>query len=162
MSEENATKGKRPGFLTVLCILTFIGSGIGLIGGLYNAFTMESQIEAWKVLDSWGAAFSEELGEGSALGDAMGDTLGGYAATLEQFGVLSAWLAVAASLICLFGAIKMWGLSKQGFYIYVVGQIIGVVGVFLIMGGGMMTGPVALIFPIAFIVMYGLNLKHMN
>ena len=35
MSETNENEiGKRPGFLTTLCILTFIGSGLGVLGGI--------------------------------------------------------------------------------------------------------------------------------
>jgi hypothetical protein len=35
--DSNATQnGGRPTFLTVLCILTFVGSGLGLLGGLFG------------------------------------------------------------------------------------------------------------------------------
>ena len=34
MEETNVTT--RPAFLTVLCILTWVGSGLGLIGGLFG------------------------------------------------------------------------------------------------------------------------------
>jgi len=37
MSEETTqSSGTRPGFLTVLCILTFIGSGLGTLRPLHN------------------------------------------------------------------------------------------------------------------------------
>ena len=43
--EETTTKGMvRPTFLTVLCILTFIGSGFGILGALYNYGTADATI----------------------------------------------------------------------------------------------------------------------
>lgn len=82
----------RPTFLTVLCILTFIGSGLGIIGGLMGL---------------------------------MGS------AALSMFAVqgtmLVQILALAACAMCLFGAIKMWGLAKQGFMIYALGALLSIV-----------------------------------
>ena len=39
--ETQATRAKRPTFLTVLCILTFIGSGWGVLGSIFNFFTAD-------------------------------------------------------------------------------------------------------------------------
>lgn len=44
MSEETtmeAGSAKRPAFLTVLCILTFIGAGLGLLGG-FGQFAIDA------------------------------------------------------------------------------------------------------------------------
>jgi hypothetical protein len=37
-------------------------------------------------------------------------------------------IGLAASGLCLYGAIQMWGLKKQGFTMYLIGAIIGIVG----------------------------------
>lgn len=94
MSEENVTgTAKRPSFLTVLCILTFIGSGLGIIGGL--------------------------------LGMIGSSALGMFA---PQGTMIVQIIALAASALCLFGAIQMWGLKKQGFMMYVLGALLGIIG----------------------------------
>jgi len=60
----------------------------------------------------------------------------------------------------------MWKLKKTGFYIYVIGEIAPVILPFVLFGGfgvlGTMALVMGLIFPIAFIIMYALNLKHMS
>lgn len=84
---------KRPTFLTVLCILTFVGSGLGILGGF--------------------------------LGLIGTSALGMFA---PQGTIIVQIIGLAAALLCLFGAIKMWGLFKQGFLIYVLGSLLSIVG----------------------------------
>jgi hypothetical protein len=58
----------------------------------------------------------------------------------------------------------MRSLKKTGYYIYVAGCIIGIVGPLAIVGGGIMGGMILLgsVFSILFIILYGVNLKHMR
>lgn len=91
-----AESGKRPTFLTVLCILTFVGSGLGVLGGLL------------------GLLGSSAFGMFSPTG-----------------GVLTQIMGLGAAGLCLFGAIQMWGLKKQGFMIYVAGAVLSIVGAIL-------------------------------
>jgi hypothetical protein len=67
----------------------------------------------------------------------------------------------------------MWQMKKTGFYLYLVGELAPLALSFLMLGsigaasglaGGAMAaaGAIAAIFPIAFVVMYALNLKHMK
>lgn len=134
MSEETtqatAEAGKRPGFLTVLCILTFIGSGLGLLGGLLMT-----------------------IGMGSIMGSipGMGAAMGGGTAYFAIGTVLA-----AASL---FGAIQMWKLKKQGFFIYAGASVVGII---LPLIFGLPFSAMGAIFPVLFIVLYYLNVKHMN
>lgn len=86
--------GKRPGFLTVLCILTFIGSGLGVLGGLLGLI---------------GTSFLPSFM--SVQGTMIVQIIG-----------------LLAAALCLFGAIKMWGLAKQGYMLYVVGCVLSIVG----------------------------------
>lgn len=147
----SAAAPKRPAFLTVLCILTFIGAGLGIIFGIYNVITVPAQIQAMKGL----VAMAEGFGP-------LGAELKSQVASLEKFGFISAILSLVGSLLALFGAIKMWKLSKAGFFIYLLGQILALVGIFLISGTSFLAGPIGMIFPILFIVLYALNLKHLK
>lgn len=85
--------GKRPTFLTVLCILTFVGSGLGVLGGFLGLIGT--------------SAFAMFAPQGTMIVQIIG---------------------LVAALLCLFGAIKMWGLYKQGFLIYVLGSLLSIVG----------------------------------
>lgn len=95
MSEtlDNPATAKRPAFLTVLCILTFIGSGLGVLGGILG------------LIGSSFLAYFAPAGSSLLVGA----------------------LGLIGSALCLFGAIKMWGLSKQGFTLYLAGSALAIV-----------------------------------
>jgi hypothetical protein len=148
-----------PMFLKVLCILTFIGAGIGILSGLWNLLTFQTTLATLQA--------SQEM-----LGGFYGD-MSELIEVTKKWGFLAHILTLLGAALCLVGALMMWKLKKTGFYIYVVGQILPLIASFGLMGGltssgglfasmaivGMILGT---LFPIAFIVMYGLNLKHMR
>jgi|688.fasta_scaffold566228_2 hypothetical protein len=148
MEETNETT--RPAFLKVLCILTWVGSGIGLISGLLAII---------------GSSASESAIR--SLGDA---TLDG---TMENMKMIQ-YAGLACTVLCIIGSVMMWQLKKAGFFIYLIGEVAPLVLSFVLLGslassGGPVTGGIAAaagvigaIFPAAFVIMYGLNLKHMK
>lgn len=150
-----------PTFLKVLCILTFIGAGFGLLSALYSVFTVQSGVAS---LEN-----SQEILRNvkSPLGD-----LSGQIEAMKKWGLISGILNLVGNGLCLFGAILMWKLKKVGFFLYVVGQIIAFVSAFLMFSsggsGGLMQSMMVIaiivqaIFVIAFVVMYAVNLKHLN
>lgn len=133
--------GTRPTFLTVLCILTFIGSGLGVLGGIL------------------GLAGSSALARFAPTGGLMIWTL----------------LGLASAGLCLYGAIQMWGLKKQGFMLYVAGSglsiLISIINVATVpdlgsspfadsMRSAMWTGLfIGVAINVAFILMYNANRK---
>ena len=151
---------KRSTFLTVLCILTFIGSGYGIFSNAAGYFTADTtaatmnSLKAQKVQKSdQGAEFAQKMIAG--MSDAF---------TVENIKMASIGGTIAA-IFCLIGAIMMWQLKKVGFYSYVLGTIIGLVVPMLVFHGNIfavMSTAVAGMFGIAFCVMYGVNLKDMK
>jgi hypothetical protein len=125
MEEQNVqTTTQRPQFLTVLCILSYIGCGLAIIGGLMS------------------------------------------------IGKISGIINLLAALICLYGVLQMWKLKKMGFYLYLIGEItpmivgiatLGFAGIFSFGGGffAIIAG-LMMIFPVLFIILYGLNFKHLQ
>ena len=89
----------RPTFLTVLCILTFIGSGLGVLGSILLF------VGAGAVMSYFGTMSGAEGAGG------MGYVIG----------------LLILSGTSLFGAIQMWNLKKIGFYIYTGVGIIGII-----------------------------------
>ena len=104
---EQVEVKKRPAFLTVLCILTFIGSGLSLL--MYVLLVAAA---------GFIASYMESLGMGGMIGE-------------ESWKVIVVLIAAAASL---YGAIMMWKLKKLGFYIYIAAQIIALALGFSVMG----------------------------
>lgn len=153
--EENTTleTKKMPGFLKVLCILSFIGVGISIIMSIVGYVGLSALSSMSSTLSS----FSE--------GTEMNTAVSSMDALIKN-GALYYILLIVAALVCLVGVIMMWKLKKTGFYIYVIGEIAPIILPFVLLGGFGVLGTMALImgmiFPIAFIIMYALNLKHMS
>jgi len=106
--QEQAEAKKRPGFLTVLCILTFIGSGLSLLSYLLLVIAA------------------------GALGSVM-ESIPGWS-EIANMGILYLILFAVLSAASLFGAIMMWQMKKLGFYIYAAAQVIAMVLGFTVMG----------------------------
>ena len=130
MTEEITEAEARPTFLSVLCVLTFIGSGLGVLFGLLLTLGLGTMLAAIPGMEA-------ALGGGTAY-FAIGTVL------------------AAASL---YGAIQMWKLQKMGFFIYAGASALGVIAPLLF---GLPFSTMGLIFPILFIILYYLNVKHMN
>lgn len=161
MEQNNTnTAPARPTFITVLCILTWIGCLFGLFGAIGNigAGAVVSKMEAPAVQSSGNAELDASL---SKVADA--------ASSMTKYMSLIGWVSLVCVLLCAFGAFWMWKLKKTGFYIYTAGELIPVILSFALLGGmgaggGIMAslGILMAIIPVAFVVMYGLNLKHMK
>jgi hypothetical protein len=149
---DNApVNGQRPTFLTVLCILSFIASGIGII---------------WSLISGLGKAAVDSTGSSADITRALENTPGynaETAAALETAGAIFSWPFMIASavltLVGLYGVIKMWNLKKVGFMIYAGTAAAGIVLPLLF---GMPFNIWGLVIPGAFVAMYYVNVKHMS
>lgn len=145
---------QRPQFITVLCILTFIGSGLAFIGAIWGYFSIKAS-----------AALLETMG--SAQGDTYGMMSGMQETMIKavENAVPNLIIGLLCSIICLYGALQMWKLKKMGFFIYSIGEITPAIAGFFLGGGGLIGGAgavVGLLFAIVWIVLYAVNLKHMK
>lgn len=168
--EVDATTKKRPNFLLVLCILTFIASGFGLIMALVGLMGV-NDVET---------TFRNASAGSDPVAQRIFDDI-----DIEGVQKIQTWanlLSLIASALCLFGAIVMFKMKKFGFVFYVLGQGVAVYGSFVAIGvmkkmaeimpvaavGDMMsiiggaTLVLSILIAIAFIIMYGLNLKHLK
>lgn len=127
-NETSNGAAQRPTFLTVLIILTWVGSLLGLLGLMADAM---------KFYPAW------------------------YKIAVVTFNLGTA-----------IGAFLMWGLKKNGLIIYTIAEVGAMIMPFVILSmidlpgylaDGMMTFTILLsIFPIAFLIMYWLNAKHLK
>lgn len=156
LDESTNIEYKRPQFLTVLCILTFVGAGLGILSGIWGIATLKTSIAA---MEASQATFDRMGG----LGDAMSKQV----QALRNYGTIAQGMGLVGNGLCLLGALWMWNLKKNGFYVYVVGQLLPLVATFGLLGGSGMGlfasfAIIGAIFPIAFIVMYALNFKYLK
>lgn len=133
-TEQKPQEEGRPTFLTVLCILTFIGSGLSAL------FLLIGLVAA--------GAISETLSSIPGMGD-----IGG-------FGTGYFLIVLVLALGSLYGAIMMWKLKKMGFYLYSGANAIALF-IPMIMASGKFS-IFGLVITALFIFLYGLNLKHLK
>lgn len=133
------TKNTRPDLLTVLCILTFIGSGLAAISNFFVYFNHDFLKES---VEKDGFEF---FGSELILG------------LPKSLFILSA-LFYSSSLV---GAILMWKLKKVGFHAYSVSQVILLIipTIYIKSDNFPIFG---ILLTILFIILYHKNIKFMN
>ena len=154
---EGANK-KRSQFLIVLCILTFVGSGLGVLSGIWGLVpsTVETGLQSMR-----------DLQEGPQVFD-IGDF---NEAEYIKWSFYSNISGVITSLICLTGALLMFRLQRNGYFLYLCGWVVSIVITMMAMphlltgdlaGAGFVSTVFSILIMIAFAIMYGLNLKQMK
>jgi hypothetical protein len=145
---------KRPQFITVLCVLTFIGSALAFIGAIWGYFSIKASAA---VLETMGSAQGDTYGMMSGMQETMIKAV--------ENAVPNLIIGLLCSILCLYGALQMWKLKKMGFFIYSIGEVTPAIAGFFLGGGGLIGGAgavVGLLFAIVWVVLYAVNLKHMN
>ena len=143
---------KRPGFLTVICILSFVGIGLTILSSVYSIMTLPFTIMTLKT---------------NPAVSMFGMDLADYLPRLETYGKMVYMITIVANFACLLGVIMMWKLKRIGFYLYSFFEFFPVILSTILLGNvGGIFGQIGFVFafiiPIAFIIMYAVNLKHMN
>jgi hypothetical protein len=164
LDESNISK-ERPTFLTVLCILTFIVSGIWFLSSFFGALTYD-QLAQEEALEMAIVSFEETLAKqsGNPLGDKTLSALIEMGQDSLIYHTLINWSTVLSNLLSLTGAYLMFAMKKIGFHVYLVSKIVGLIPLTVI-SFNLMVGATYItfgIFTIAFLIMYGVNLKHMK
>lgn len=158
---------KRSTFLTVLCILTFIGSGFGIVGGLISMGTSKVTTammdQSKTTLDSLTASMGEENKESQAALKLMNTFTKDFDAKKIRNNSIG---QIFASIFCLLGALLMWKLKRNGFFLYLLGTIVGIAVPFLVFGTdslmGILTSSWTAFIGIIFCILYYLNYKELS
>lgn len=159
---------KRPQFLTVICVLSFIMCGLSFLGGV------------WSLIQNTPDKMAESIEQMRAVSPQMAEQMENQMMEMQEstYAQISPYLNFVFILLSFLGAFMMWKLKKKGFYVYLAGELLPYVGLIFsgkqaiammgAAGGGVaQTAGVIIfvfmfIFDAAFFVMYGMNLKHMN
>jgi len=157
---------KRPVFLTVLGILTFINSGIGLFGALISFLTgpaSRDDIEDYMALNM--RSIDKIRGEGM---DGFADTMQKMINSIQYSNnahVLSTTLNFGVSALAIIGVILMFRRNKIGFHLYIIGCLLRICSFYFYMPvaevPGLMVG-YFIFTSLLFIFMYSRNLKWLK
>lgn len=173
--EQSIVKPKRPLFLTLVCICTYIGVPVTAImsflalGGIQSLIT-----ERMQMLNGINDAGNMLLGGGDVSNamDDLTDAANGAAESVKMWLNVSIIIFGVLLLLCLIGAIMMWKLKRKGFYVYATGEMLPAIAtlVFYLKIPSYMTVPSEMInlmyvfigTSVLFTVLYALNFKHLK
>jgi hypothetical protein len=157
----------RPVFLKVLCMLTFIGSSYGIVNSAITWFNADSinrmMVEKKKeIIEDVNRKNQKDKEKVNFATRIMSDV---SSITTPENLRRSAISNASAAVICLFGAILMWKLKRAGFYLYVLGTLVGIILPFYLLGNNFVTNLQAAFLSfigILFVIFYAMNLKSMK
>lgn len=150
--DETDVPNKRSTFLTVLCILSFVGNGLSIIQGLVS----------WAMfgfISSVSNSFSKNPSQKNEVSNLF-----------NSMSIMSISMIIG-SILCIVGVIFMFRLKRKGFFFYLFGQILPILAVFyftLSLPGGNTLGISLLItiasavIPVVFIILYAINLNQLK
>lgn len=160
---DNITPAERPKFLTFICVLTFLSAISGLwtqadsfwspgVAADRNRQDIEKFQEGLEAQDN-----PESIRMLEPFFNSIYDQL-----TAENVRLIAIIMLVYESLT-LFGAYLMWGLQKRGFYLYLAGVAVAILGPIVLIGGwlGGMTAFGGAFFSLIFALLYRSQLKYM-
>ena len=168
--EEDHT---RPTLLTVLCVLTFIGSSWLIVTNIWaygTASKSAEMISAATKMEVNDSAFQKDSTQAKVIRKKR--SLFGEKMMLSVAKIMTADNirknaagTILSALITLFGALFMWWLKRRGFYIYIAGTMLGI-GIPLYFYGVNMTSIGISFFPgffgLVFTALYALNIKSLR
>lgn len=155
-------KPKLPTALNVLTILTFIGCALQLLGVVFGYVGAKKNLdEKDKVLEQlnsgnmpgWAKSFMPEASKYEAMVTNSYD---------NRLPILL--LGLISVALCFYGALQMRKLKKQGFLLYVIGQLLPFVTSALFIGMFMFSGIAFMIgtcLTVLFILFYMTQRKHL-
>jgi hypothetical protein len=158
--DESRGALRLPSRLNTLTILTFIGCGIQLLGTLWGYINSKSGYDKLIQL--------QESGDIDKVPSFMRGMVGPEAVEMARKAYESRVplliLGLVAAGLCLYGALQMRGLKKQGFVIYVIGELLPFVTSLIFIGSGSFSpwSMIGVVIALVFIYLYYTQLKFMQ
>jgi len=147
--------------INVLTILTIIGCGIAFISAIWSLYSSGKSMEQITIMQEQADRISESGSE-----TATNMMLQSIEMVKKQYEnrYLLLMVNLLATGLCLFGALEMRKMRKNGYYLWLTGELLPILITVAIIGLNMMGGIVLgvyLLFASVFIILYGLQVKHM-
>ena len=155
-----ADKPKIPSGLNVLTILTFIGCALGLLGSIYNFFNAKKGLDQMEAaINSPGYENMPAMAKKFMSPEALEIARKSYENRVPMNAI-----ALIGIALCFYGALQMRQLKKQGYSLYMIGEIIPLIGTVIFIGIGGLTGfagIIAVAFTLLFILLYTAQRKYL-
>ncbi|MEP6584529.1 MAG: hypothetical protein ABJA90_09695 [Ginsengibacter sp.] len=173
LSEFEQEPVLRPTLLTVLCILTFIGSGWAILTNIWAYTTAAESAKMVSYASNRMKADSLSRKDSTAFKNHNNNKPPFGQKLMASFGKMFTEAAIRknaigtiiAGLFTLLGAVMMWRLSRNGFYLYILGVLIGIIVPFYLYGNNIIAIGISAFssfFGLVFIALYALNFKTLK
>lgn len=159
-------QAKRPVFLTVLCILTFIMTGLSAIGLINNAFRGKSspdQLEEEVAVFHQVSANLRDAGAGAAAD--FYDQVAGMLVHMNEHYYQMLFINFITLVLGFVGALLMWKGRRIGFHVYVIYNLVGILAIYAAVPASSIPNVLVItqvIISAIFIFMYARNLHWMK
>jgi len=163
--ENQTTQNLRPTFLTVVCIISFVGLGLAIVNNLSTLAFSSASLSLYDLIQG---NLEMALDQASVTDPAAVKILENiFDSVLKLIAILPlfAGIGLICSIIALTGVIMMWNLKKIGFFLYSSAKVILVFIPVILIGYNFISIMISmsmLIGAALFITLYALNLKSMN
>lgn len=155
---EQKDMQKLPSMLNVLTILTYIGCALAFLSAIWNYFTIGVASKAYE-------AGTGEVATGDKTIDSVLSGVSEMVKKQYDNRLMILLFALAGVALCFYGAMQMRNLKKQGYLIYVVGELLPIVSFAVFIGFGNILGAatavVSLLFAAVFIILYTTQRKYL-
>ena len=146
-----------PSGLKVLTILTFVGCAIGFISSIWTYVNAEKSYR--QLVEA-----QDKMADAPAWAKGMmgPDMLEMSKRSMENKLPLLI-LGLVATALCLYGALEMRKLKKQGFILWLVGEVLPILAGIIFLGIGIFKGfaLIGILFPVVFIILYLAQRKYL-
>ncbi len=168
--DEEELEVKRPTLLTVLCILTFVGSSYSIAGSVYSyAAAHMLSVKIHQAIEN-GKSKSVNINDSPrSVNKKSGSVkmrgfMKGMEKVYDENNMRTKAIAdILAALFTLGGAILMWWRKRSGYFLYIAGILIGIAVPFYLYGTNLMAVGISSFgsfFGLIFIALYSLNLSY--
>jgi hypothetical protein len=151
---------KATGMLNVLTILTIIGSVFSFVQSLWTYFTVEKSLKQLQEVMRSG-----NLEDAPAFVKSMVNEETLHLTELAvQYKEVFLILYIVGAVLCLLGAIQMRSLKKQGYMIWLTGELLPLIGSIALLGMASLKGfaLIGFVFPFGMIILYTVSKKQLN
>lgn len=152
-------KPKLSSGLKVLTILTIIGSILALVSSVYTYSTAQKNYDELKKAMS-DPAMAEAPGWIKGM---MNEKMLEVTKKMAENKMPIMIITILGAALCLYGALEMRKLKKQGYMIWLVGEVLPLIGIIMFAGTAALSGLglLSLVFPVIFIILYTVYKKDL-
>ena len=164
--EPTEERKSRPGFLTVICVLSYIALGFGVLGGMLNLSNGPSSDAELKTISVEYAKMKSDLkSQGMNDWTQMIDQIEAMSYEMNDQFYLAGIINLLIVAIGIYAVRKMWTGAKLGFHAYIIYCLLSVCALYIYVSPANIPTFMILwnvFFSGLFVLFYGLNLKWMK